>query len=136
MGSKILTFPMPAMGAQELCEDLTNGNTHTCRAFRMTEPKSPSREKGAYSHVCCPKRGGKASSEDVWRSCLLCCLKLTGGETEKQLCPPAIFAAPLGLQLPRENVSYRATCQTHPKDLFDGSEILGNVVAVLCHVYS
>lgn len=49
MGSKILTFPVPAMGTQELREDLTNGNTHTCRAFRMAEPKAPSREEGVYS---------------------------------------------------------------------------------------
>lgn len=123
------------MGAQEPHEDLTNGNTHTYRAFRMTEPKAHIREERVYSHICYPKRGGKTSSEDVWRSCLLCCLKMTGGETEKQLCPLAMLAAPLGLQLPREKVSYRTTCQTHPKDLFDGSEILGNVVAVLC-VYS
>lgn len=76
MGSKILTFPVPAMGAQELREDLTNGNTHTCRAFSMTEPKAHTKEEGVYSHVCYPKRGGKVSSEDVWRSCLLCCLEL------------------------------------------------------------
>lgn len=37
----------------------------------MTEPRAHSREEGVYSHICYPKRGGKASSEDVWRSCVL-----------------------------------------------------------------
>lgn len=41
----------------------------------------------------------------------------------------------MGTPTPAElsEVSYRATCQTHPKDLLDGSEILGNVVgSALC----
>lgn len=45
-GSKILTFPMPAIRAQELREDLTNGNSHTAELSGWLSPKLTPENKG------------------------------------------------------------------------------------------
>lgn len=135
-GSKILIFPMPAMGAQELREGWTNGNTHTAELSGWLSPKLIPEKKGyipTYVMLREVERKARRMSAEA------ACFAASSWQEEKLKSSNVIFAllaAPLGLQLPREKISYRATCQTHPKDLFDGSEILGNVVAVLCHVYS